>query len=230
MFEKDSEVFLSEVGKDSKIKMGRLIDKFQDVGWLQLQKVLASLPRLNASTVFFATSQQIKIYRDLLLGERIHFRSLFLNANRHKITRKIDILDKKANLLVSQIEDAFFIDFKTKKLASLPQTFPIKMIIDQYEKVSSRKKIRIPDLSRKSVASFKIFDRQLDNYGHMNNARYLDFIDEEPTQIKNLFINYIRPATAGMVLTYERVKVAQEIYYNIRSNEKSIAKVELALK
>ncbi len=230
MLTKNSEIFLSEIDKDSKIQLGKLIDKFQDVGWLHLQELLRAFPKFPSATLFFVTSQDVNIYLAPILGETISIRSTIVNANRHKITRLVNIFSDTQKILATQVEDAFFVNKTTRRLTSLPVDFPITSIIDGTKKSFHRKRVILPSGLKKSIATFWVLPRDIDNYNHMNNARYFDFIKETTGQIKELLINYVKPAALGMLLCFQRTQEGRVVYYNVCNSDKcQIAKIKLLL-
>ncbi|MEY8763837.1 MULTISPECIES: acyl-ACP thioesterase domain-containing protein [Clostridium] len=231
MLECQSEVFLSEVGYNSEIKPGSLIDKFQDVGWVHMQSILQKLPKLNANIGFFVSDQKVKILKPPFLSDKLIIQSFIIDANRRKFTRLVKILNDVNELLATQTEDAFVVDRSNNNLVSLSRDFPVSKIIDPNMKCHVlREKIQLPLAAKEEIHQYTVLGRDIDNYGHMNNARYLDLISEQVSQIEQITVNYIKPVKEGMVLDIARESAAHKVFYKFMNQEQLLAKIQIILK
>jgi acyl-CoA thioesterase FadM len=230
MLERQSEVFLSEVGYNAEIKLGALIDKFQDIGWIHTQSILQKLPKLNANIGFFVSDQKVQILKPTFLSDKLIIQSFITNANRRKFTRLVKIFNNINNLLATQIENAFAVDLLTGKLASLPKDFPASKIIDQNIKCPIlRNKVQPPLTANAKMQQYTVLGRDIDNYNHMNNARYLDLISERVNQIKEITVNYVKPAKEGMILDIARELVDHKVFYKFMNQKQLLAKIQIIL-
>lgn len=231
LFELKSVVHLSDVGQDSKIRLGNLIDKFQNAGWLHFQQIRTQLPPLDSKLLYFVVSQSVRIRATLSLGDPITIQSFITDANRHKITRLVEIRDQAEQLIASQLEDAFVVNNESGRIAKLPVDYPIASMVDPTKHLGfHRDRIDIPVSKNQTRTDFRILPRDIDNYGHMNNARYLDFIDETVDHLKQISINYLKPAKLGMTLDYLRTKINHSVYYTVSNGSNVMSKIWLELK
>ena len=216
MFKIKSHIHLSDVGQDAKIRLGNLVDKFQNAGWMHFQELQKQLPSIDLHLLYFVVSQKINIHKVPLLNKPIILQSFVTDANRFKITRLVEIRNAAKKLIASQIEDAFIVNKLTGKIAKLPDNYPTHLMV--LKKLTFyRDKIDAPASEHQIPSSFRVLPRDIDNYGHMNNARYLDLITEHPDHIEAVSINYLYPAKLDMELEYLRIQVNHSVFYTVRN-------------
>ncbi|MCV3741269.1 thioesterase [Lentilactobacillus hilgardii] len=231
LFKIKSHIHLSDVGQDAKIRLGNLVDKFQNAGWMHFQELQKRLPSMDPRLLYFVVSQKVDIHTVPSLNEPVVLQSFITDANRFKITRLVEIRDAAKKLIASQIEDAFVVNKLTGKIARLPENYPIHLMVDDLKKLTfHRDKINVPAGGHQTESNFRVLPRDVDNYGHMNNARYLDLIAEHPDRIREVSINYLHPAKLGMELEYLRTQVDQSVFYTVRNGKQIMSKIKLALK
>lgn len=218
LFKIKSHIHLSDVGQDAKIRLGNLVDKFQNAGWMHFQELQKQLPSIDLHLLYFVVSQKINIHKVPLLNKPIILQSFVTDANRFKITRLVEIRNAAKKLIASQIEDAFIVNKLTGKIAKLPENYPTHLMVDDLKKLTFyRDKIDAPASEHQTPSSFRVLPRDIDNYGHMNNARYLDLVTEHPDHIEAVSINYLYPAKLDMELEYLRTQVNHSVFYTVRN-------------
>lgn len=218
MFKIKSHIHLSDVGQDAKIRLGNLVDKFQNAGWMHFQELQKQLPSIDLHLLYFVVSQKINIHKVPLLNKPIILQSFVTDANRFKITRLVEVRNAAKKLIASQIEDAFIVNKLTGKIAKLPENYPTRLMVDDLKKLTfHRDKIDVPAGEHQTQSSFRVLPRDIDNYGHMNNARYLDLITEHPDHIEAVSINYLYPAKLDMELEYLRTQVNHSVFCTVRN-------------
>ncbi len=231
VFKIKSHVHLSDVGQNSKIRLGNLIDKFQNVGWMQFQDLQAHLPSIASDLRFFVASQTVRINEVPALNDPVTIRSLITAANRFKLTRLIEIRNEAHNLIASQVEAAFVVSNLSGRIAKLPADYPINLMKDRGKPLSfHREKIDVPAGGSQTVTKFWVLPRDIDIYGHMNNARYLDLVSDPLDRIKQVSINYLHPVKLGMELKCVRTQVDRYVFYTVQNGERIMSKIKLILK
>ncbi|MDR1129231.1 MAG: hypothetical protein LBL20_07960 [Treponema sp.] len=202
MYEYQLQIGICHVGKDNLLKLGSAIDILQNATWFQLgtETVFIDYFQKNNSGMFLI-SRQMDIARLPAYGERVTARSWVTGCDRLFGYRNTAIYDAQGHLCIGTYAVGAFADLKRMAPARIPQELPGKVkIYPALDMEILPRKIPVPSVMARLPDTIRVQDYHLDNYGHMNNARYVDIASAyipEYFQVRRIRLEYKNMALCG---------------------------------
>jgi acyl-ACP thioesterase len=153
----------------------------------------------------FLISRQLDIKRLPAYGEHITVRSWITNCDRLFGYRNTAIYDAQNQLCIGTYAIGTFADLKRMAPSRIPQE-----LLDQVKSYPALdmeilpRKIRIPSGMVQLSDTIRVQEYHLDNYGHMNNARYVDIASAyipESFSARRIRLEYKSMALCGDLIT-----------------------------
>ena len=197
IFEMDREIYCSMIGGDGRIRNSAIIDLLQDASDLHLKNlpVLADYFR-EEDCVMFLVSRQVDILRRPVYGEKVRVKTWTYELNRMYGFRNTLIYGADGEVCVQTIAGGAFMDTKSLR----PMRVPTELIerVNTFERHDMEylpRKIAVPKREPDAQVQAVIRSCDIDMNRHVNNARYLDIIEElaDGTDAKRLRLEYKIP-------------------------------------
>lgn len=203
MFEHQIQLGISHTGQNGQLKLGTMTDLLQDAGFFQLDTE-EHLTKFFEEQHFgmFLVSRQVVLDRLPTYGENVTVRSWIHDFNRLFGYRSTVILDEQGAYCVRSVEVAPFVNVQTGR----PARIPLELLTETQKEAKLEieelpRKIERPQLAAVREESIPVLAHQIDRYGHMNNARYIELAaDYLPNVPKGFRVEYKQPATIGQRL------------------------------
>lgn len=200
MFSIKRKVGTSCVNSKGEMRIGAIVDFMQDCSIFQLdsEPELSKFFREN-DVAMFLSARQIDILRKPCYGEEISTTTYVYEIKRTYGFRNTFIFDENGNALVKSYSVGAFVDLNSGKPFIMNDEVLKTVTIDEkLEMEYLPRKIKIPDCKFEKVGEEKVFKFCIDKFGHMNNARYLDFADEfVDIDYHRIRVEYKMPARIG---------------------------------
>jgi acyl-ACP thioesterase len=176
VYEYPLRIGISHIGRDGVLKLGAAVDVLQNATWFQLDTETAFMAYFRENNAgMYLVSRQIVVVRLPRYAENIRVRSWVTGCDRLFGYRNSAIYDETGALCIGAYAVGAFVDLEKAAPLRVPRE-----LADQAEKYEALdmeilpRKIPIPgDMIQKSD-SIRVQAYHLDNYSHMNNARYVD--------------------------------------------------------
>jgi acyl-ACP thioesterase len=202
VYEYQLQIGICHVGKNSLLKLGPAIDILQNATWFQLDTETAFVEyfRKNSGGMFLI-SRQLDIKRLPAYGEQITARSWITNCDRLFGYRNTAIYDAQDRLCIGTYAIGTFADLKRMAPSRIPQE-----LLDQVKSYPALdmemlpRKIPVPPEMIQLSDTVRVQEYHLDNYGHMNNARYVDIASAyipDSFSVRRIRLEYKNMALCG---------------------------------
>jgi acyl-ACP thioesterase len=205
VYEYPLQIGISHIGKDSLLKLGAAMDLLQNATWFQLNTETAFMTWFRENHAgMYLISRQIAMYRLPEYGEKIRVKSWVNGCDRLFGYRNSAIYDEKGVLCVGAWAVGAFVDLEKAAPIRAPRE-----LADQAEKHPALdmeilpRKIPVPGGMVQGPDAIRVQDYHLDNYSHMNNARYVDIASAclpEGFTVRHIRAEYKKAALAGDIV------------------------------
>jgi acyl-CoA thioesterase FadM len=181
MYEYKIQIGISHIGKDGLLKYGAAWDLLQNATWFQIDTMTffkAFFRENNAG--MYLISRQVDFIRRPAYGELVSVRSWPVNCDRLFGYRNTAIYDETGALCVGAYTVGPFMDLAAAKPMRISQNMVDTVeLFPPLDMEILPRKIPVPGGESLAGASgaaeaVRVQNYHLDNYGHMNNARYID--------------------------------------------------------
>jgi acyl-ACP thioesterase len=176
MYEYHLQIGMGHIGKNGLLKPGPAMDILQNATWFQLDTETAFIDYFRKNNGgMYLISRQIDIKRFPAYGEQVTVKSWVTACDRLYGYRNTAIYDARQELCIGTYAIGAFADLGRMVPARIPQELvdtvktypPLDMEIFPRKIPAPENLTRLPD-------AIRVQEYHLDNYGHMNNARYVD--------------------------------------------------------
>ncbi|MDR0553952.1 MAG: hypothetical protein LBG76_04035 [Treponema sp.] len=226
-FEYKITIGVSHIGRDGLLKLGAAADLLQNASWFQMDTEVAIRDYFRQHNLgLYLTFRQIDIKRFPAYGETVIAKSWVYNCDRLYGYRNSVIYDSEGRFCIASVGMGAFVDLARGLPTRLPQEILDSSI--RYEPLDMEvlsRKIPLPHAMTVIGEPFKVQSYHLDNYGHMNNARYLDiasaYLPDDFT-LRRLRIEYKRPALPGETIIPQAGTRDDKLVIALTSPDKAI--------
>lgn len=223
MFRIDTRISGSRIGNDGKLKLSSAIDLLQDSSqlWFGSEPELKSCLEENNCGIFLI-SRQVDVIRRPDFGDNVSVITSIFECNRFSGHRNTVIYDETGIPCILSWSMGVFVDLNSNIITRLPQTIKDGIVIDEKADMEYLpSKIQLPDIKPETLSKVAIRRADIDQYNHVNNARYvetaLEFLPDDK-KIKRVRVEYKKAAKLGEFFYPELIK-SENIYY-ITLNDK----------
>ncbi len=192
----------SNIGFGGKIRLSALIDLLQDCAYDHLQNEPVLTPYFERTgNVMFLVSRQADILRLPDYNEQLEVSTWCYELKRMYGYRNTVIKDSSGNICVREVEIGAFAELDTQKPVKISEE--LVQSVQKEPKIDMEylpRKITLPDNEPDSVIKVPVHSFYIDMYSHVNNARYLDMIDDllpKDKSVKGIRTEYKRPLKYG---------------------------------
>jgi acyl-ACP thioesterase len=215
MYEYQLQIGICHVGKNNLLKLGPAVDILQNATWFQLDTETAFVDyfRKNHGGMFLI-SRQLDIIRLPAYGEWITARSWVTNCDRLFGYRNTAIYDAQNRLCIGTYAVGAFANLTRMAPARIPRE-----LLDQVKTYPALdmevlpRKIPVPSTTVQLPDIIRVQEYHLDNYGHMNNARYVDIASAyvpENFHVRRIRLEYKNMALYGNSIIPHFARIDEE--------------------
>jgi acyl-ACP thioesterase len=202
MYEYQLQIGICHVGKDNLLKLGSAIDILQNATWFQLDTETVFIDYFQKNNGgMFLISRQMDIIRLPAYGERVTARSWVTGCDRLFGYRNTAIYDAQGRLCIGTYTVGAFADLKRMAPARVPRELLDEVkIYPALDMEILPRKIPVPSVMTRLPDTICVRNYHLDNYGHMNNARYVDIASAyipESFRVRRVRLEYKNMALCG---------------------------------
>lgn len=206
IFQKDFEIIDNCVDRYGRLKSSMILFYAQEIAGMHCTELALDYETLAKRRLFWAvTRHKVQVTRLPRIGETIHIETWPMPTTRVAYPRSMVAYDAKGNECFRSISLWVLMDLDTRNMI-LPGKSGISVVgtIRGTELPSPNGLIAKPlgSLARRSVCF-----TDLDRNGHMNNTRYLDWVDDlfpsdfhREHQLKELLVCYLAESREGQTL------------------------------
>ncbi|GHV41620.1 hypothetical protein AGMMS49546_17890 [Spirochaetia bacterium] len=216
VYEQQLQIGISHIGKDGLLKLGPAVDILQNATWFQIDTETALIDYFRQNHAgMYLVSRQIDIHRLPAYGEHITVKSWVTNCDRLFGYRNTAIYDSENKLCIGAYATGPFVD--------LTKAAPARISQELLDKVATYPALDMEILPRKipippnmapqpgpgdplRPEQILVQNYHLDNYGHMNNARYVDIASAYipgDFRLKRIRMEYKKMALPGdLIIPY----------------------------
>jgi acyl-ACP thioesterase len=196
------QIGISHIGKDGRLKLGAAMDLLQNATWFQINTEIAFMHYFAENHAgMYLISRQIDFLRFPAYGEHIAIDSWVNGCDRLYGYRNTALYDCNGTLCIASYAIGVFVDLEKAMPARIPQELLDKM--KTYPPLDMEllpRKIPLSAAPQTEGEAIMVQGYHLDNYGHMNNARYVDIAsaclpDDFP--VRRMRAEYKRAAFPG---------------------------------
>lgn len=209
MFSLNERIGPSRIDESGRLKLSAALDLLQDCSllWMTSEPVFYAYLQENGLGMFLV-SRQMDIIRLPAFGDKVTVRTGVYDCRGFYGHRNTAIYGQDGSPCVLTWSLGAFVDRATGKIVRLPPeviktvTFDRKIDMEYLDK-----KIAVPSVPGRSVSPVPVRRCDIDFYGHMNNAKYVEAAMEllpENYKPRRLRIEYKAPARQGALL-YPRI-------------------------
>lgn len=195
----------SDINKDNKMKLSRIIDMFQNIAtWHSKMIGYGASEMIKLNMGWLVLGWKIKILKYPVADELIEIRTWSKSPKGLHAYRDFEIVDENGDTLILAESSWILYDLLNKKPIRLPEEMMSKYgSIDRNALESGISKIREEKISG-STLNIVPMKRDIDTNNHINNAKYIEFFEEilpADVKINEIEIQYRRQAMLENVLT-----------------------------
>jgi acyl-ACP thioesterase len=202
IYEHQIQIGISHIGRDGRLKLGIVMDLLQNATWFQVNTEMAFMEYFEKNHAgMYLISRQIDFLRLPVYGERVTVRSWVQGCDRLYGYRSTALYDQENRLCIGSCAMGTFVDLDRAVPARIPQE-----LVDQIathpplDMEALPRKIPLPGSLETGGEAVRVQGYHLDNYGHMNNARYVDIASAyipENFEVRRMRAEYKRAALPG---------------------------------
>lgn len=202
MFEQKVRVGMGHIGPDSRLKLGPAIDFLQNASWFQMDTETAILRYFAENGLnMYLVSRQVDISRLPAYGEELSLKAWIYGCDRRFGLRNTIMYDAAGKVCMASSAMGAFINLQSRHGAKISEEAVALLSGEPMFPMDVQpRKIAIPAVTPKVFAPLEVLSYHLDNFRHMNNARYVDMASSclpEGFTPRRVRMEYKRPATLG---------------------------------
>jgi acyl-CoA thioesterase FadM len=201
-YEYTLQIGVSHIGKDGLLKPGMAMDLLQNATWFQMDRETPLLDYFEKNhSGMYLVSRQIDIHRLPAYGETVRVKSWVRDCDRLFGYRHTALYDASGGLCLGSYAVGAFVDLDKGIPGRIPQeVLDTVTVHGPLDMEILPRKIPVPEAQEASGDVIKVQSYHLDNYGHMNNARYVDIASAyipEDFLVRRIRAEYKTPALPG---------------------------------
>lgn len=188
-FKKEYEIIHRDINKNGKCRITSIMDFLTDVAMRHENSLGIDItPKNQDGVVFVFYDYDIILHSYPKYAERVDVRTHVKSIQKFYATRRYEVYGENGELLVEAEALAVVIDINARKLAKVPDIYYEKHNVDKSIKTKAPR-IKLNPIERIDfTGEYNIRYSDMDSYGHINNAKYIDWeLDLVP---KELLENY----------------------------------------
>ncbi|MBO7701505.1 MAG: hypothetical protein J6S36_01190 [Eggerthellaceae bacterium] len=184
-----------------------LFDLCQDIATVHAEEMGISRDVMIAKGVFWAVvRQKVEIVKDPGYFQNVRVRTWPHTMTRFSFLRDFFIRDEAGDLLAKATSEWVLMDLETRKFASVKDYLEVPGAFDE-ARAFERKPRKLPDFEEGNCPVVEIVPgfTDVDLNGHVNNAKYADFVVNalnpgDEGAMKSIQIDYRHEALPGVPL------------------------------
>ncbi|NLM09643.1 MAG: acyl-ACP thioesterase [Clostridiaceae bacterium] len=213
-----------DVDFNKNLRLSSLFGYFQDTASMNVEKLGIGVDTLleRYSISWVLTKILVEINRIPAWNEKITVETWPHKPKKYEFDRDYRVRDEKGNVIVSAISNWVLLDINTreiKKSEIISSDYPVFPFIEERALDSRIRKLR-PFGQLEAVYRKVIGYSDTDVNGHINNAKYIDYImdcfsieDHKKHTVKSIQVNYIKEVFPGDALViFKDISKANLIY------------------
>ncbi len=205
MFTLNERIGPSRIDENGRLKLSAALDLLQDCSllWMTSEPTFYAYLKDNGLGMFLV-SRQMDILRLPAFGDSVAVRTSVYDCRSFYGYRNTAIYGEDGSPCVLTWSIGAFVDMATGKIVRLPPEVIESVAFDR--KIDMEyldKKIKVPPVSGRNLSPVPVRRCDIDFYGHMNNAKYVEAAMEllpEGYAPRRLRIEYKAPARQGELL------------------------------
>lgn len=231
VFKKNYHIELSDVDFTKKLKVSSLFNYFQDIASEAVDNLGIGIETIkqNANVAWILIRIRVEMSRNPEINEDVTIETWCQQPKKIEFERDFFVRDAKGNIIAKAISTWVIFDVSTRELRKS------ELIAIEYPPIREERAIECklgklrafgqPEMVYKKVVAYS----DVDFNGHLNNARYVDFIvDCFPVEnhkdycIKSIEVSYINEALPGetIILYKDLAELNSNLIYIEGANEK----------
>jgi acyl-ACP thioesterase len=242
VYQKQYHVEPEDVGLDQRTKLSALFGYFQDIASLHAANLGVGIEKLAPLGLSWALIRmRVEVVRYPGAGETLLIETWYPEPKKFEFERDFAVCDVNGNTIAKAMSSWIVFDVKTRELRKsglISPEFPLstrgRALEGKFVKLKAFGPLEL-------VAKKEIREEDADRNGHLNNAKYIDFImdcltmeEQKRYQVKQIEINYNNEALPGdEILFYKDISALSSnlIYFegNHEIDRKSIFKAQLEI-
>ena len=207
-------------------KPSSILNYFQEIAGEHANLLKVGKEELSPNGVYWVLSKiSVNFYNKMQYGNALKLITAPRPKNRIICEREYLLTDNKGNKIADGISKWCLIDKNTKKILS---TNIMEYNIDIYENLAIKSSIETFNINMpfEFCYSYTAGYNDLDFNGHVNNAKYADYIFNaidlsvyDNKKIKSFQINYLKEWFAGNTLNFCKNKIDDNNYIVVGKNQ-----------
>lgn len=184
-FSKKYEIIHRDINKNGKCRITSLMDFLTDVAMRHENSLGIDItPNNPDGVVFVFYDYDIILHSYPKYAEKVDVRTHVKSIQKFYATRRYEVYGEDGELLVEAEALAVTLDINARKLARVPEIYYEKHNIDKSIKIKAPR-IKLEPIERIDfTGEYNIRFSDMDSYGHINNAKYIDWeLDLVPKEI-----------------------------------------------
>ncbi|MDR1098984.1 MAG: hypothetical protein LBL28_00735 [Treponema sp.] len=205
VYEYPLRIGISHIGRDGVLKLGSAADILQNATWFQLDTETAFMAFFRENHAgMYLVSRQIVIFRLPRYGENIRVKSWVTGCDRLFGYRNSAVYDEAGSLCIGAYAVGAFVDLEKAAPLRIPRELADQ--VEKYEALDMEifpRKIPVPGGMVQKPDAIRVQGYHLDNYSHMNNARYVDIASAclpEAFAVRHIRMEYKKAALEGDII------------------------------
>jgi len=221
-----------DVDLNKNLRLSALFGYFQDTASMNVERLGIGVDTIaeKYSVAWVLTKILVEIYRIPLWNERITVGTWPHEPKKFEFDRDFRVWDEKGNVIASAISNWVLLDINTREIKKsdiIASDYPPIPFIGERaldRRIGKLKPYGQPEAVYRKVIGYS----DTDVNGHINNAKYIDYImdcfsieDHKKHKVKSIQVNYIREVFPGDALMLYRdiSKAASNLIYIEGINE-----------
>ncbi|HEX2927618.1 MAG TPA: acyl-ACP thioesterase domain-containing protein [Ruminiclostridium sp.] len=214
LYKKSYHVEYGDTDYYKRLKLSSLFNYFQDVASLHSEIANLSIEKLQAE--YGAAWVMIRILLDInrlpVSNENIQIETWPIQPRKMEIERNFIVRDMDGNILVSAVSGWVVLDMEKREMMKIDSVITQQYPVFLETKATDRKMGRLkPKGELQPVYKKHVGFSDIDINGHVNNAKYIDYISDcfslekhGEYNIKSIQVNYVNEAVAGDTISLYR--------------------------
>jgi medium-chain acyl-[acyl-carrier-protein] hydrolase len=206
VYQKKYNIKSSDLDVTGKLKLSALFTCFQDIATLHAENLGVGVEKIGQLGLGWVLVRlRVEVLRYAIKDETILIETWYPGPKKFEFERDFGVWDQEGNMIAKAVSSWMIFDVKTRELA-------LSNLIRHDFPPSNRERALECRLGRlknigplELVNKRKLWDGEVDFNGHLNNARYVDFIidycwtkeEQRRYQVKEIEINYVSEGLPG---------------------------------
>lgn len=184
-FRKNYEIIHRDINKNGKCRITSIMDFLTDVAMRHENSLGIDITPTNPDGVVFVFyDYEIKVHSYPKYSETVDVRTHVKSIQKFYATRRYEVYGANQELLIEAEALAVVLDVKSRRLAKVPDIYYERHNIDKNIKIKAPR-IKLEPIEKVDfTGEYKVRFSDMDSYGHINNAKYIDWeLDVVPDEI-----------------------------------------------